>query len=182
MIQNMVSLFLKKIKPDKFYRLYKIKKSIRIIIPTYNRYNSLHNLLKDLEKQTYSNFRVSIVDQSEKYNYKFYNDFDLQIDLLRQTVPGLWKARNSAIKKTSERIIAFLDDDSRVDKNWLFNHLKCLEYFKLDISAGISISKIEQKFHRIIIFIEFLTKLIRKCNFKKRYLINADYSMRNLKE
>ena len=138
-------LILEKIKPDKFYRLNNIKKPIRIIIPTYNRYKSLFNLLKDLEKQTYSNFRVSIVDQSEEYNYKFYNDFNLQIDLQRQTVPGLWKARNSAIKKTSERIIAFLDDDSRVGKNWLFNHLKCLEYYKLDISAGISISKIGAK-------------------------------------
>ncbi len=116
-------------------------KRIRIIIPTLNRYESLKNLLKDLEEQTYSNFKITIVDQSENYDREFYKNFNLDIDLQRQKKPALWNARNNAIKSTSEKIITLLDDDSRVNHDWLLNHMKCLHYYDSDISAGISLSQ-----------------------------------------
>ena len=117
------------------------KTRVRIIIPTYNRYNDLHQLLIDLEKQTYSNFRITIIDQSEDYSKDFYENFKVHIDLTRQEIPGLWKARNNAIKNTTENVIALLDDDSRIPNDWLIKHLKCLEYFDLEISAGVSLSQ-----------------------------------------
>ena len=65
----------------------------------------------------------------------------MQIDLVRQEIPGLWRARNNAIKNTNEKIIALLDDDSRINKNWLIKHLNCMEYFSAEISAGVSLSE-----------------------------------------
>ena len=65
----------------------------------------------------------------------------MQIDLVRQEKPGLWRARNNAIKNTNEKVIALLDDDSRINKNWLIKHLNCLNYFSAEISAGVSLSK-----------------------------------------
>ena len=70
---------------------------MRIIIPTYNRYNVLYNLLKDLENQTFR-FCVTIIDQSENFKQDFYKNFNINIDLVRQEIPGLWKARNNTIQ------------------------------------------------------------------------------------
>ena len=100
------------------------KTKVRIIIPTYNRYNVLYNLLKDLENQTYSDFCVTIIDQSENFNKDFYKNFNINIDLVRQEVPGLWKARNNAILNTTEKVIALLDDDSRINDDWLIEDLE----------------------------------------------------------
>ena len=121
------------------------KTKVRIIIPTYNRYNVLFHLLEDLEKQTYSHFCVTIIDQSEEYNKEFYDNFNIPINLVRQKTPGLWRARNNAIKNTTEKVIALLDDDSRIASDWLIKHLNCLSYFKTEISAGVSLSKIGAK-------------------------------------
>ena len=52
-------------------KLLENKTKVRIIIPTYNRYNVLYNLLKDLENQTFSDFCVTIIDQSENFKKIF---------------------------------------------------------------------------------------------------------------
>ncbi len=138
--------------PRKFLK-NKIK--VRIIIPTYNRYDVLYDLLKDLENQTFSEFCVTIIDQSEKFDKSFYNNFSIKIELVRQEIPGLWRARNNAIKDSTEKVIALLDDDSRINKDWLVKHLNCLNYYNSEISAGVSLSKLgakipfNYKFYRI---------------------------------
>ncbi len=146
------TFFLKRVSIDQNFSVEKLKLGkhnkllvkripVRIIIPTYNRYNILYNLLKDLENQTYLDFRVTIIDQSKVFNKEFYKSFNMQIDLVRQEKPGLWRARNNAINNTNEKIIALLDDDSRINKNWLIKHLNCMEYFSAEISAGVSLSE-----------------------------------------
>ena len=59
---------------------------VSIIIPTLNRYSYLKDALHDLEKQEYLNFEVIIIDQSEPFNDKFYEGFNLDIVLIRQTI------------------------------------------------------------------------------------------------
>ena len=136
-------------------KLLEYTTKVRIIIPTYNRYNVLYNLLKDLENQTFSDFCVTIIDQSESFNKNFYKNFNINIDLVRQEKPGLWKARNNAIQNTTEKVIALLDDDSRINNDWLIKHLTCLNHFNTEISAGVSLSKLgakvpfNYKFYRI---------------------------------
>ena len=132
---------LTKLRPRKHNELVVKRIPVRVVIPTYNRYNVLYNLLKDLENQTYLDFCVTIIDQSDKFNKEFYKNFNIHIDLVRQETPGLWRARNNAIKNTNEKIIALLDDDSRINKNWLIKHLNCMEYFSAEISAGVSLSE-----------------------------------------
>ena len=125
--------------------LLDLEPPVRIIIPTLNRYDNLNNLLKDLENQKYNNFFITIVDQSNPFDENFYKNFKLDIKVIRQNNPGLWKARNNAIMKTQENIIALLDDDSRIESDWIINHLKCLDYFKVMISSGVSISSVGAK-------------------------------------
>ena len=110
---------------------------ISIIIPTLNRYDYLKDVLQDFEKQTYKNFEILIIDQSHPFQSNFCNDFNLNIKHIYQKETALWLARNTAIKKATGNIIALSEDDVRIFPDWIENHLKALDFFKADISAGV---------------------------------------------
>jgi glycosyltransferase involved in cell wall biosynthesis len=118
---------------------------VTVIIPTLNRYTYLEDVLHDLERQTYKNIEVIIVDQSNDFNASFYENYQLNIRLVRQQEQELWTARNKAITTTNAEYLLFFDDDSRVQQDWVTEHLKCIDYFDADISAGISISVVGGK-------------------------------------
>lgn len=123
-------------------RLVKSEPKVSVIIPTLNRYEYLDDVLKDLQVQKYSNFEVIVVDQSDCFASDFYNDRQLDLKVCRQREKALWKARNEAIRMAKGRYILLYDDDSRVDSDWIENHLKCIDFFKCDISSGVSLSKV----------------------------------------
>lgn len=115
---------------------------ISVIIPTLNRYSYLFDVLKDLENQDYKNFEVIIVDQTDPFREEFYKDWNLNLKYWYQPEKALWKARNEAIKVAKGDYILLYDDDSRVEKNWISEHIKGLDYFKADISSGVSLSTV----------------------------------------
>ena len=118
---------------------------VTVIIPTLNRYEYLKDVLEDLEKQSYKNFEVTIVDQSENFNAKFYEGYNLKLNIIHQQAKELWTARNRAVKESKATYLLFYDDDSRIDEHWIEHHLKCIDFFECDISAGVSISTIGGK-------------------------------------
>ncbi len=118
---------------------------VGIIIPTLNRYVYLKDVLHDLEKQSYKNFEVLVFDQSDNFDKSFYDQFSLDIKVHHQKEKLLWTARNNAIKSTTAEFLLFFDDDSRVNENWIYEHIKCLDFFSADISAGVSLAAIGQK-------------------------------------
>lgn len=118
---------------------------VTVIIPTLNRYKYLYDVLRDLESQSYKNFEVIIVDQSDAFSEDFYNGWRLELQVIRQQEKALWLARNSAVRRSKGKYILLYDDDSRVESDWIYQHLKCLDYFKCDISSGVSISTIGDK-------------------------------------
>src|SRR5690606_21760806 len=118
------------------------KPFVSVVIPTLNRYEYLKDVLEDLEKQEYKNFGVIIVDQSNPFQKDFYKKFKLDIKLVQQTERALWLARNHAIEISKGEYMLLFDDDSRVEADWITNHLKCLDFFKGDISSGVSISTV----------------------------------------
>jgi len=118
---------------------------VAVIIPTLNRYTYLKDVMLDLEKQQYKNFEVLVFDQSDNFDEEFYKQFNLSIKVHYQKEKLLWTARNNAVKATSAEYLLFFDDDSRVNADWIFEHLKCLDYFKADISAGVSLATAGQK-------------------------------------
>lgn len=115
---------------------------VSVIIPTLNRYPYLKDVLKDLELQEYTNFEVLVVDQSVPFQSDFYKSFKLDLQVIFQKEKALWLARNTAIKTAKGDYVLLFDDDSRVDSQWISNHLKCLDYFNADLSSGVSISKV----------------------------------------
>lgn len=118
---------------------------VSIIIPTLNRYSWLNDVLNDLENQSYSNFEVIVVDQSQPFQENFYKNRKLQMRVWHQEERALWKARNEAIQVAKGGYILLYDDDSRVEPDWIVHHLKTLDFFKADISSGVSISTIGGK-------------------------------------
>lgn len=116
------------------------KPLVSIIIPTLNRYKYLEDVLVDMDKQTYPNIEVLVVDQSEPFREEIYKNRKVPIQAWHQEEKALWLARNTAIKQSKGQYILLYDDDSLVEPDWVEQHLKCLDYFKCTISSGVSIA------------------------------------------
>ena len=139
---NRVSLYAQVYPHEEAFRQFEsplvaVAPKVSVIIPTLNRYAYLKDALHDLERQDYPHFEVIVVDQSEPFQPAFYDAFQLDIKVIRQEEKALWLARNTAVKAASAEWIALYEDDVRIPKNWLSNHLKCLDFFQADISAGV---------------------------------------------
>ena len=115
---------------------------VSIIIPTFNRYEYLKDVLTDLENQDYKNLEIIIVDQTDNPDKGILQKYSLNLISIFQEGKGQWLARNEAIRKATGNYLLFFDDDSRVSSDWISQHLKGLEFFNADISAGVSISKV----------------------------------------
>ncbi len=126
-------------------QLVKSSPKVSVVIPTLNRYEYLKDVMSDLEKQDYKNFEVIVVDQTDSFNESFYNGWNLDLKVSWQREKALWLARNSAIKSAIGSYILLYDDDSRVEPDWITQHLKCLDFFQCDISSGVSLSVVGAK-------------------------------------
>lgn len=125
--------------------LMKSNPMVSVVIPTLSRYPYLKDVLKDLEAQDYKNIEVILVDQTEPFQKDFYDGWKLDLTVVYQQEKALWKARNSAIKMAKGEIILLYDDDSRVEPNWISEHIKCMDFFSADFSAGVSLSVVGAK-------------------------------------
>jgi glycosyltransferase involved in cell wall biosynthesis len=123
-------------------KLIKENPLVSVIIPTLNRYVYLKDVLRDLEKQTYKNFEVIIVDQTDDFQESFYKGWNLDLHFWFQEEKALWRARNEAIQFSKGKYILLYDDDSLVEPNWIEEHIKTLDFFDADLSSGVSISAI----------------------------------------
>ncbi len=167
-------------------KLLESKPKISIIIPTLNRYNYLQDVLTDLEHQDYTHFEVIVVDQSEPYEASFYSSFKLDMRVYRQKEKALWLARNTAVKAAQGDYLLFFDDDSRVEPNWISMHLKCLDFFKADVSSGVSISKIGDKvpknysFFRISDQLDTGNALVKRAVFEQVGLFDRQFEKQRM--
>ena len=166
--------------------ILKEKPLVSIIIPTLNRYEYLKDVLADLELQNYQNFEVIIVDQSEPVNKSFYDNWKLNITLIQQEEKALWLARNKAVIQSKGHYILLFDDDSRVDSDWIQNHLKCLDYFKADISAGVThtlvgggLGRKEEYFHLSDVF-DTGNSMVHKSVFQKVGLFDRQFEKQRM--
>jgi len=123
-------------------KLVALQPFVSVVIPTLNRYEYLKDVLRDLENQTYKNFEVIIVDQTDAFRDDFYQGWKLDLKYWFQEEKALWRARNEAIQTAKGDYILLYDDDSLVEANWIVEHLKCLDYFQADLSSGVSISTV----------------------------------------
>lgn len=124
-----------------------------IITPCYNSFNLMKRYFDSLEKQSFKNFEVLIVDDASTDNsyeklLDYKNNTSLNLKVLRNkknTGPGC--ARNYGIREASGEWLTFIDNDDFVDNNLLEkieevvngNDLDCVVYdYCLDDGKKIS--------------------------------------------
>ena len=95
-----------------------------VVVPTYNRPESLRALLGGLSRQDYTrqDFEVIVVDDGGEGSCRqIALEFDdrLNITLLEQDNSGPGAARNLGVKRATGRYLVFTDDDCLPRADWL---------------------------------------------------------------
>jgi GT2 family glycosyltransferase len=117
--------------------------SVSYIIPTMMRQEFTLQLLNDLASQTYPVSQVVIVDATPENirDEKLYQTIDFPFELIVkwQETKGSCRARNEAIELCNGEYIVFGDDDVRVQSNFIENHIKLLQTYKVNACNGLDI-------------------------------------------
>jgi len=103
--------------------------SFSIIIPVYNRPDEIAELLESLNKQTFNDFEVIIVEDgssvlSEKISRQYMGPLNLKYYYKENTGPGL--SRNYGMQKAGGNYFIILDSDVVLPKNYMqtvYEHL-----------------------------------------------------------
>jgi len=99
-------------------------KNISVIIPTYNEEKDISECLRSLEKQTYKDFEIIIVDDgSTDKTIEIIKNFK-KVKLIRGEHKGPGVSRNLGSKKARRNILVFVDADMTFDKDYLKNLIK----------------------------------------------------------
>ena len=102
---------------------------ISVIIPVYNVENYLHYAIESLEKQTYKNFEIILVNDGSTDNSgklcDEYSEKHSNVRVFHKENGGLSDARNFGVQKAKGEFITFLDPDDY------------LEAYSLELLAGI---------------------------------------------
>ncbi len=119
------------------------KPTVSLVIPTMKRQKYTQLLLEDHKKQTYCINEAVIVDATpeNERNSKYYQqkDFPFKVKVKWQETKGSCRARNEAIELCSSDYIIFADDDIRIQKDFVENHIKLLQTYKADATNGLDI-------------------------------------------
>lgn len=101
---------------------------ISVIIPTRGRDECLREVLHDLELQSFREFDVWIVDQNDVVLKNLKAEIP-SVTLNHEPMPplGSHAGRNRAIYKTSSKYLVFIDDDVRLEPDFLQKHFNALE-------------------------------------------------------
>ena len=105
---------------------------VSIVIPTYNRSTLLRNAVESVLRQDSPwTFEIVIVnnnskDDTEVVAQALVNQHPDKVTYVVETKQGNAYARNSGVKAARADIIAFIDDDVTVEKNWLRSCMEVL--------------------------------------------------------
>lgn len=108
------------------------KQNISLIIPSRNRLKYVQDLLNDLGRQTLPSDEIIVVDQS-KQPYAISSNFNL-VHIIDQE-RGPCHARNIGLEQSSGEILVFLDDDIRIEPDFL--HHLCTPIINKQYSAVV---------------------------------------------
>lgn len=105
-----------------------VKATISVVIPTYNRCDSVCEAIESVVKQTLQPNQIIVVDDgSEDSTSTVVSERFPQVHLIHQTNHGVSHARNRGIEAASNAWIAFLDSDDRWFENKLAVQMSAIE-------------------------------------------------------
>ena len=116
---------------------------VSVVIPTYNRRDSLVRLLSSLDRQTLGQdrFEVVVVDNNSTDGTadavdRRARELRLRLRCVSELEQGAVHARNRGIRETSAPVVAFTDDDIEVDAAWLEEILRGFERYSASAVGG----------------------------------------------
>lgn len=113
--------------------------SVTVVLPTLGRPEMVRTVLTQLQAQTLPPAQVVVVDQNRERDRADYEGFDgLALEVVAQDERGQWIARNAAVQRAVGDWVAFVDDDSEIDEDFLAQHLDGLVRYGADLSTGAS--------------------------------------------
>ena len=120
-----------------------IQTKVSVIIPTYNRCESLIDTINSFQNQSYlkDSYEIIIVDNNSTDNTrkiveKLINDSSTDITYIFEKRQGVHYARNNAAKKAKYDILYFTDDDIIADPNILEEIVKPFKYPDVATAGG----------------------------------------------
>jgi glycosyltransferase involved in cell wall biosynthesis len=121
---------------------------ISVIVPTYNDPSGIKDTLDSLINQDYGadNFEIIVVDNGSVDNTQaVINDYSERHPRLirlvvEDKIQSSYAARNKGIESAKGSIIAFIDADMSVGKDWLTNIERSLKKYRCDyLACGVEI-------------------------------------------
>ena len=101
---------------------------IDIVIPNYNGNKYLRKCIDSLYTQTYSDFRIIIIDNgSSDSDYKWLNNYENLIFKRLDKNYGFDKAVNEGIKLSNSEYVVLLNNDTVAKEDWLENLINCIK-------------------------------------------------------
>jgi glycosyltransferase involved in cell wall biosynthesis len=99
---------------------------VSIIMPTYNRADTIKRAIDSVKAQTFEDWELIIVDDGSTDNTAtLVPPMDSRIVFISQENQGIAGARNTALQASQGELIAFLDSDDE----WLPHHLELSVHF-----------------------------------------------------
>lgn len=128
--------------------------TISIIIPVYNSEDYLSECLESIQKQTFKDFEVILIndgstDRSETI-CKQFSDTDSRFHLYTQPNSGASSARNTGIELSNAEYITFIDADDWVESDYIQKIITAQELNPTDLKIwGFVIGKpdVSQEYH-----------------------------------
>ncbi|MCQ2312258.1 MAG: glycosyltransferase family 2 protein [Paludibacteraceae bacterium] len=124
---------------------------ISIVIPLYNKAQSITHTLDSVLAQTYTDYEVIVVnDGSTDGSDKVVEDYikspitnhKSQIHLVSQPNGGVCSARNRGIREAKGEYVALLDADDQWDKEYLAEQVRMIEDFPDAAMWGINFAEL----------------------------------------
>ncbi|MEQ8556994.1 MAG: glycosyltransferase family 2 protein [Henriciella sp.] len=132
-------------------------RDVTVVIPTYNRPESLHRAVQSLFWQTArkTGFKVLVVDNSREATARFAFDAlenqapdTLHLTYLHAPEPGVANARNAAMDALTTPLVAFLDDDQTAPIHWLDGLIEAYARYQAAVTFGPVMTALPDGIHQ----------------------------------
>lgn len=101
---------------------------VSVIIPNFNGAAHLKDLFESLQAQTYKNFEIIFVDDASSDNsVEIAKDYKVDALIASPKNVGFAEANNLGLQRCRGELIAVLNNDMRVDPNWLENMISAIK-------------------------------------------------------
>lgn len=116
---------------------------VSVVIPLYNKENSITSTLQSVCAQTYTDFEVLVVNDGSTDNgatlaAKYP---DTRIRVINKPNGGVCSARNRGINEAKGEFVALLDGDDQWDKEYLAEQVKMINDFPEAVMWGINFAE-----------------------------------------